>query len=150
MSQAPSDLTRMIQAETARESRAPDRNTETTGLALVERLHREARSRHSESTAAPVETRTIHFSQLPVAQPDSPLVREWNTYRREVGRLLADGQRGRWVLIHGDQVIGFWDSEAEAEAAGSERFSRLPFLVHRVAEHEPLLRGPSVLWRCHD
>ena len=41
---------------------------------------------------------------------------EWNFYRREVGRLLAEGQEGSWLLIKGDDIIGIWDTQEEAEA----------------------------------
>jgi hypothetical protein len=34
---------------------------------------------------------TIHFTELPVDTSDGPITRESNLYRREVGRLLAEG-----------------------------------------------------------
>lgn len=119
------------------------------GSDLVTKAHTEAiRRGREQQLAARVEQPSIHHTELPEPQPGSPLVREWNTYRREVGRLLAEGQQGRWVLIRGERIIGTWDSEAEAEAAGLQQFQRQPFLIHRIEEYEPLLRGPSVFWRC--
>ena len=49
---------------------------------------------------APVEPPTIHFSELPAAAAGGRGAAEWNFYRREVGRLLAGGHEGRWVLIN--------------------------------------------------
>jgi hypothetical protein len=92
---------------------------------------------------------TIHYTQLGPGRPDSPTAREWETYRREVGRLLAEGHEGRVVLIKGDQIVDFFDSEEEAERAGIEQFLLSGFLIHRVREHEPVyfhLRAYSHPW----
>ena len=42
---------------------------------------------------------SIPHTELPAAKPCEELATEWNTYRREVGRLLAEGQDGKFVLI---------------------------------------------------
>ena len=55
-------------------------------------------------------SRTIHFSTLPDGKPGSNN-QDWNVYRREVGRLLAEGNEGRWVLIQGEEIVGIWDTE---------------------------------------
>src|SRR5437879_13162 len=34
---------------------------------------------------------TIHYTELPESEPDSPIRQEWNFYRRKVARLLAEG-----------------------------------------------------------
>jgi hypothetical protein len=81
---------------------------------------------------------TIHFSKLPPAEAGSMIAREWDTYRREVGRLLADGHEGRFALIKGDQVVGLFDSREEAKAAGSARFLLEPYLIQQIRTHEPL------------
>jgi hypothetical protein len=57
---------------------------------------------------------TIHYSQLPPAEPGSRIAREWETYRREVGRLLAEGHEGRFLLQ--------------------------PYLIQQVRSREPLHR----------
>ncbi len=44
------------------------------------------------------------------------------TYRRELPRLIAEGNEGRFVLIKGNQVLGIWDSDEDAYHAGLERF----------------------------
>lgn len=119
-----------------------------TGNDLVDRLHCEALSRRpsSASAAAPL---TIHYTELPEAGPESSLQREWNTYRREAERLLAEGHTGRHALIKGEAIVGLWESDAEAMRAGYEKFLGQAFLVHQVQEREPVLHSVSVL-SCHD
>ena len=43
---------------------------------------------------------------------------------------------GRYVLINGDQVIGFFSSHDDAIREGYERFNLTPFLVKRVSALE--------------
>jgi hypothetical protein len=47
---------------------------------------------------------------------------EIRTYLRELRRLLAEGQEGRFVLIKGDEVLSVWDTFDDACQAGRERF----------------------------
>jgi hypothetical protein len=107
---------------------------------LTDRLHREAAAQAGQAPLPPAAAPTVHFTELPEAKPDSPLYQEWNTYRREVGRLLAEGSEGRHVLIKGEQVIGLWDTHDAAMMAGYQRFPGQPFLVHQVQERERVLR----------
>jgi hypothetical protein len=63
--------------------------------------------------------------QIPAeAMPESirPLAREVNAYLRELPRLVAEGEEGRYALIHGDDVLSVWDTLGDAEQAGYERF----------------------------
>ena len=57
---------------------------------------------------------TIPYTALAAAPPDSPIATEWNFYRRQVGRLLAEGNQGKWVLIKGERIVGIWDRHEEA------------------------------------
>lgn len=120
------------------------------GADLIARIHQEAleeycRQRAAQPTpvAAP-EPHTIHFTELPESLPDSPLCTEWNTYRREAARLLSEGHAGKHVLIKGTAIIGLWDTEAEALAAGYKNYLREGFMVHQVQEREPVLHCLSV------
>ncbi len=79
---------------------------------------------------------TIHYTELLPAQPGSPLAVEWELYRREVGRLLAEGHEGKHVVIKGDQIIGLFDLHLEALAAANQRFLRQSFLIHQVQTRE--------------
>jgi hypothetical protein len=76
--------------------------------------------------------------QLVPDLPESdPLARAWATFKRQVGPLLAAGQRGRFAVVHGDEVAGVWDTLGEAARAGHERFGVAPFLVQEV---QPFIR----------
>jgi hypothetical protein len=67
----------------------------------------------------------------------APLERERQTYEEKKTELLA-GAAGKYVVIHGDQVIGVWDTQDDALRAGYERFGLEPFLVKQVTEVEPV------------
>jgi hypothetical protein len=90
---------------------------------------------------------TIHWSELPEDTRNDEHARDWNFYRREVGRLLAEGHEGRWVLIKGEQIIGMWDTREEAFAVADKRYLMQHYLVHQIQTREPLLRTPTFMWR---
>jgi len=106
----------------------------------VERMHREAVERLGQGLFLPTESPTLHHTELPPASLDNPLNHEWNTYRREVARLLAEGNEGRWVLIANQEIIGLWDTEEAANRAKLERFPTKPVLVKQVLSREPIVR----------
>jgi hypothetical protein len=81
-----------------------------------------------------METRRVHFTELAPAAPTSLHAREWETYRREVGRLLAEGHAGEFVLIHGDDIVGFWPTWKAAVVEGYRRFRSNQFLTRAVTE----------------
>jgi hypothetical protein len=87
-----------------------------------------------------------HWTELQDDTSGGPLATEWNFYRREVGRLLIQGNDNRWVLIKGEEIIGIWDTRDEAFTIASERFFGQPVLVKQVLEWEPLLRLPLRLY----
>src|SRR5579872_6451271 len=102
------------------------------GRALVEAMHRKAVERLHSQPPPSSECETIHYTELPEANPDSPLHSAWAAYRREVGRLLAEGQEGKFVLIKDDAVVGLYDTWDAAREAGLRRYLLSPFLVHQV------------------
>ena len=111
------------------------------GHDLVVRIHREAWERYRQQPPPPPSPPpTIHYSELPPSKPGEALAEEWETYRREVGRLLAEGNEGRFILIKGGQIIGIWDTRAEAFAAADQRFPLQPILVHQIQERERIYR----------
>jgi hypothetical protein len=66
------------------------------------------------------------------------LDKELETFRRELPRMLVE-HPGEWVLIHGDDVVGFWPDEDSAYDAGVDRFCPEPFLVDKVqAARQPI------------
>ena len=69
---------------------------------------------------------------LPLPEQARPLAAEIATYFRELPRLLGDGHAGRAVLVKGDQILGVWDTEADAYQAGTDRFGFGPFLAQPI------------------
>ena len=117
------------------------------GKSLVRQLAEQERERlqHQAPTSLPAQEQAgIHYTQLPEDNTEKPLAREWNVYRREIGRLLAEGHEGRYVLIQGETVLGLFDTWDSARAAGLKRFLREPFFVHPVRATEPYLRLPGI------
>jgi hypothetical protein len=93
--------------------------------------------------------RTIPYTELPASAPGSAIAVEWEFYRREAGRLLSEGNEGRFVLIKGEAVIGLFESWEAAYQAGLERYSLQPFLIHQVRSQEPVIRGPVLFHAWH-
>lgn len=88
-----------------------------------------------------MERSTISALELPPAAANNSLGTEWETYRSRVGEWLAEGREGQFVLLKGNEVLGFWDTEEAALSEGYERFLLEPFLVHHILSREPLLRA---------
>jgi hypothetical protein len=108
---------------------------------LVRRLQEQERRQIENLPPLPSrEPATIHYTQLPGPIPGSPIASEWDHYRREVGRLLAEGHEGKWVLIKGEQTVGLWSSEEEADQVRVERFLMQPVLMKQVLARELVLR----------
>ncbi len=86
----------------------------------------------------PREPSIIHYTELAEAPLDSPIATEWNCYLQQVGRLLAEGQEGKWVLIKGEQIVGIWDSFDEADEM--QKALLKPVVIKQILSHELLLR----------
>ncbi len=93
---------------------------------------------------------TIHYTELLPASLDEPLGVEWEFYRREVGRLLAEGHEGKHVLIKGEEIIGIFDTDREALVEGYKRYliPREAFLVHQIQTRERISRVSCYYWSC--
>jgi hypothetical protein len=117
-----------------------ERETKAHERALVEQVHRQAIEPLLGQPAPPPEPTTVAHTELPEAKPGSPLYHEWNTCRREVGRLLAEGHEGRFVLIKGEVILGIWETRAEAKAVALQKYLMQPCLIQQVRSREPLLR----------
>ena len=66
------------------------------------------------------------------------LDREWETFQANLPALL-EKEAGRYVLIHGDQIVSIWDTQAQALEEGYRRFLLEPFMVQQiVAEEKPI------------
>ncbi len=82
--------------------------------------------------------RTIPYTELPDMVPAGPLCEEWDFYRREAGRLLAEGHEGKFVLLKGQEIVGLYDTYDAAQGAGLDRYLFEPFLVQQVLAREPV------------
>ena len=58
------------------------------------------------------------------------LEREYETYQKKRQELLKD--EGKFVLIHGDEVAGVWDTWEEALNAGYDKYGWPPFMVQKI------------------
>jgi hypothetical protein len=124
-----------------REAVTPRHEQKPSDRELVEQVHREVADGRLRLPPRPVgSARGIPYTQLPAAKPGEALAEEWDTYRREVGRLLADGQDGRYVLIKGQDIIGIFETFDAAHWAGAQRYLGEPFFVHPIRAEEPYLR----------
>jgi len=110
------------------------------GRDLVEAMHRQAVERYRQQPMPPTQPPSTHYTELPEARPGEVFYREWNTYRREVGRLLAEGYEGHYALIKDETIVGIYNTWDEAREAGYQRFALRPFLVQRIQTLERLLR----------
>jgi hypothetical protein len=70
-----------------------------------------------------------------------PLDQELATFQAKLPELLRQ-DAGRFVLIHGDDVAGVWDTKAAALEEGYRRFGLDAFLVKRIVANEKPLFVP--------
>jgi hypothetical protein len=90
---------------------------------------------------------TVHYTKLQPWIPGSPHAREYEVYRREVGQFLAEGREGQFVLIDGENVVGFWPTFQEGVEAGRRHGLADPFVYQVLTEHRILRIGYNKLWR---
>jgi hypothetical protein len=74
------------------------------------------------------------------------LERELATYRRRLPELLAN--EGKFVVIHGDDVIGIVDTLDAALYLGYDRFINEPFMARQIRKTEPVLFSSRSLRPC--
>jgi hypothetical protein len=93
--------------------------------------------------------RATPIFDVPDMPADQPGAAEFNAFKREVPRLMAEGHKGRFALIKGDRIHSIWDTQRDAIHAGQERFGQERFTVQQVLWYLPRLRwGYRRL--CHD
>jgi hypothetical protein len=64
------------------------------------------------------------------------LEKELETYRLHRERLLAD--EGKFVVIHGESILGVFTSYEDALKAGYEKCKLEPFLVKKIQAVDPV------------
>jgi hypothetical protein len=67
---------------------------------------------------------------------DDVLIAELITYKNNLDRLLE--HKGEYVLIKGDEVVGYYPTLDAALDAGAERFGEQPALIKEIVEKEPI------------
>lgn len=60
------------------------------------------------------------------------LARELETYEQNRERLLGEAL-GKYVLIHGDEIVAAYDTEGDAINEGYRRFGNVPFFVRLIS-----------------
>ena len=75
---------------------------------------------------------------------DKMLTTELHTYEVNFAALVAEHE-GKFVLIHGDKVLGAFDSPFDAVAWGYRELGYVPFLVKHVVKVETPLSFVSNL-----
>lgn len=97
----------------------------------------------------PPSGQTIPWDQLPDVEPGNVFFKEWNTYKREMPRLLEEGHEGKVVLIKGDELIEIFLTWDFAKAEGYRRYYPDSFFIHTIQRQEPIyrIRGISMPWR---
>jgi hypothetical protein len=63
------------------------------------------------------------------------LAAELNAYERHRNHLLATGE-GMYALVHGDAIVGVYQSKMDAISTGYQRFGNTPFLVKQIVKVE--------------
>jgi len=71
---------------------------------------------------------------------------ELAAYSAKFAELLK--HEGKFVLIHGNSIAGFWNTADEALQTGYDRFGLEPFLVKQIARSEQPKYFSRNLSRC--
>jgi hypothetical protein len=83
----------------------------------------------------------IHYSELKPFTLPTGLDVEWNTYRSEVARLIAEGHEGEFVLIKGNEIAGFFPTFRDAHRYGLANFGVFaPYFIHQVQTYERIYK----------
>lgn len=88
----------------------------------------------------PPDPATVHYTELPMFPSDNMFFHEWQTYRREVGNLIADGLEGKWVVIKDSSIQGVFAGWKLGYLFGLERNKQQTFLLHQILADEPIHR----------
>jgi hypothetical protein len=65
-----------------------------------------------------------------------PLEKELEIYHSQLPKLLADGNEGKFVLIHRESVVDVFGAYEDAIKEGYAKFGLKPFLVKRIQAME--------------
>lgn len=63
-----------------------------------------------------------------------------------MGRLLAEGNEGKFALIKEEEIVGLFDTFNAAYAEGLRRYLLGPYLIQQVREWERMVRTWEYVW----
>ena len=86
------------------------------------------------SPAQPVPNITVTPSGLEALKRSE---KEIAAYRRELPRLLEEGEAGRYALVRGDQLVSIWDTQGDAIQAGCDKFGLEFFYIKKIDTRDP-------------
>ena len=75
---------------------------------------------------------------------ESSLLAVETAYYEEHARDLLLTYPSRFLLIHGDKLVGAYGSHSEAVAEGVRRYGRGPFLVRRTGDEAIVETAPAL------
>ena len=97
------------------------------------RREKRKRKRKWKPKAEMLDWRTFDPSTIETGG-DNILISELITYKKNLDRLLE--RKGEYVLIKGDEIVGYYPTLANALDAGAERFGREPALIKKIVLRE--------------
>jgi hypothetical protein len=74
---------------------------------------------------------------------EMPLEKELAAYEKMKADLLKT-HNGKFVLIHGEELCGAFDTAENAYGEGVKRFGQEPFLIKKVAAQEEVYRNQAL------
>jgi hypothetical protein len=72
------------------------------------------------------------------------IAEEIATYRARLSEMV-EGHDGEFVLIKGNEIVGFFPDESSAFREGRRRFGIVPMLVKRITATERVIYIPNVV-----
>ena len=73
---------------------------------------------------------------------ENPLSAELALFTTRLPEFLEKAE-GKFVLIKGEEIVGFFDSDKAAYKVGVERFGITPFLIKQVLREDQLYDIPA-------
>ncbi len=98
----------------------------------------------------PPQRTSVHYSELKENRSSDPAAEGWNVYVREVGRLLAEGNEGKWVVIAEGRLIGVYETKGEGHVVIAKGHFTWPAALYQVRSQHPVPEYPFIgrfAWR---
>jgi hypothetical protein len=81
---------------------------------------------------------------LPMDKPEQPFMAEASTFEAQLPALLSQ-HAGKYALVHGTELVGVFDTEANALAAGYQKFGPVPLYIRQVLPEEQKASAPALV-----